>query len=94
MKVAIVYEPDLELGPDPLDEAKEPRRLGDFIDSEKTDVLVVWREFGDQFEDGSRTHLVPGGSWENLTEGQLDQVVQWLNAGFADPDAASEGEDY
>ncbi len=80
MKVAIVYEPDPELGPDPLDEAKLPRRLGDFIDSEKTDVLVVWREYGERFEDGVRTHIVAAGVWENVTEEQFDEAMAAINA--------------
>lgn len=79
MKVAIVYEPDPDLGPDPLDEAKMPRRLGDFIDSEKTDVLVVWREYGDKFEDGFRTHVVPAGVWENVREEAIEDALAAIN---------------
>lgn len=79
MKVAIVYEPDPDLGFDPLDEAKTPRRLGEWIDSEKTDVLLMYREYGDQFEDGYRTHIVPSGVWENLTAEQIEDALAAIN---------------
>lgn len=78
MKVSIIYEPDPDLGPDPLDEAAQPRSLGEFIDDEKVDVLVIWREYGDQFEDGSRTHVIPGGAWEHVTEDQVDALLDSL----------------
>jgi len=77
--VAIVYEPDPDLGPDPLDEAKQPRRLGELLDMDRQDVLVVWREYGDQFVDGVRTHIVSSGSWENITDEQRDQIIAWLD---------------
>ena len=80
MKVAIVFEPDEDLGPDPMDDAKAPRRLGEFLDSDKLDVLVAWREVGEQFEGGSRTHYISSGIWENLSEEQYDQIDAWLNA--------------
>ena len=82
MKVAIVFEPDPDLGSDPLDEAAMPRRLGEFLDSDKQDVFVAWREWGEQFEDGYRTHTVGSGIWENLTVEQIDQVLGWLNEGW------------
>jgi hypothetical protein len=78
VKVAIVFEPDPDLGPDPEDEAKQPRRLGEFLDSDKLDVFVAWREIGEQFEGGSRTHFVGSGVWENLSEEQYDQLKAWL----------------
>lgn len=79
MKVAIVYEPDPDLGPDPLDEANKPRRLGEFIDSDKTDVLLMYREYGDEFEDGFRTHILPSGIWENLTSEQIEDALAAIN---------------
>lgn len=82
MKVAIVFEPDLDLGTDPLDEHNTPRRLGEFLDSDRMDVLVAWREWGDQFEDGFRTHFVGSGIWENLTEEQYDDLLGLLNNGL------------
>ena len=86
MQVAIVFEPLPELGPDPRDEAKMPRRLGEFIDDDK-DCFVVWREYGEQFEDGWRDHVVGQGIWENLTVDQIDQVLGWLSEGLPESDA-------
>lgn len=80
MKVSIVFDPDPELGPDPLDEHGAERRLGEFLDSDRTDILVVWREIGEQFEDGARTHVIGSGIWENLSQEQIDQVDAWLNS--------------
>lgn len=73
--MAIVFEPDPDLGADPLDEAGSPRRLGEFLDSEKTDVLIVYREIGEQFEGGSRTNILSSGIWENLTAEQIDEAL-------------------
>lgn len=78
MKVAIVFEPDPDLGPDPLDEQGSVRRLGEFLDSDRLDIFVAWREIGDQFEDGSRTHFVGSGIWENLSGEQVQQLHAWL----------------
>lgn len=78
MKVAIVYEDDPALGPDPLDEAAMPRRLGEFLDSGKVDVFVAWREIGEQFKDGARIHFVGSGIWENLSMNQYEQLQAWL----------------
>lgn len=78
VKVSIVFEPDPDLGPDPEDEAQSPRRLGEFIDSDKTDVLLMWREYGEQFEDGNRTHIISTGVWENITADQMDDILERL----------------
>jgi hypothetical protein len=75
MKVAVVFEPDPDLGSDPLDEAKQPRRLGEFLDSDRVDVLLIYREVGEQFEGGSRTNILSSGIWENLTVEQIDQAL-------------------
>jgi len=93
VKVSIVFEPDEDLGPDPLDDtAKSPRRLGEFLDSDKLDIFVAWREVGEQFEGGSRIHFVGSGIWENMDDEQYDQVLGWLtrdtvdgDGGLADP---------
>lgn len=82
MKVAIVFEPDPDLGPDPFDEAGQPRRLGEFLDSDRTDILLIYREIGEQFEGGSRTHVIASGVWENLSEEQVDQALAWINEDF------------
>jgi hypothetical protein len=81
VNIAIVYEPLPDLGPDPMDEAKMPRRLGDFISS-GMDAFVVWREYGDQFEGGWRDHIVGQGIWENLTTEQIEQALGWLQEGL------------
>ena len=74
--VTVVYAPQPELGPDPLDTtAQTSRRLGDVI-TEHEDMLLVWREWGEQFTDGSRTHVVSTGSWANITH---DQIVDTLD---------------
>lgn len=74
--VAVVYAPQPELGPDPLDAtAHTPRRLGDVI-TEREDMLLVWREWGEQFDGGSRTHVVSTGAWANVTH---DQIVTTLD---------------
>lgn len=80
MKVAIVFEPDPDLGPDPLDEAKTPRRLGDFIDSEKTDVLLMYRQYSDELEDGYRTVILSSGVWENIDEDAIEDALAAINS--------------
>jgi hypothetical protein len=75
MKVAVVFEPDPDLGSDPLDEAKQPRRLGEFLDSEKVDVLLIYRDVGEQFDGGFRTHILSSGIWENLTRQQISEAL-------------------
>jgi hypothetical protein len=79
MKVAIVFEPDPDLGFDPLDEHKSVRRQGEFLDSDKLDIFIAWREIGEQFEDGSRIHFVGSGIWENLSDEQYEQLMAWLH---------------
>ncbi len=74
MNIAIVFEPNPELGPDPLDHAQMPRRQGEFI-AAGSDAFVVWREWGDDFEGGYRDHVVGMGIWENLTTDQIDDAL-------------------
>lgn len=80
MKVAIVFEPDPDLGFDPLDQHQSVRRQGEFLDSERLDIFIAWREVGDQFEGGSRTHFIGAGIWENLSESQHEQLFAWLHS--------------
>ena len=75
MKVSLVFAPDPDLGHDPMDEAKEPRSLGVFIDSDKEDVLLVHRRYGDQFEDGIRTDIYSSGVWESVTIEQMEAAI-------------------
>ena len=80
MKVAIVFEPDPDLGHDPLDETEEPRRLGIFIDSMTEDVLLMHRRYGEQFSDGYRTDIYASGIWENVTVEQVEQAMGIIEA--------------
>lgn len=63
----IVYDPDPDLGPDPLDEAKRPRRIGEFLDLDRMDVIIIWREWDEAFVDGARTSMVTSGMWEHVS---------------------------
>ena len=83
MKVALVFDPDPDLGTDPLDDAQEPRALGIWIDTDKEDVLLLHRRYGEQFEEGNRTDIYSSGIWENL---DIDRVSDALSAieGFDD----------
>lgn len=78
MKVAIVFEGDPSQ-PDP--DAGHPEGLvrGEFLPA-GTDVLVLYREWGEQFEGGSRTHMIGGGSWENLSMEQMGAVLEVVNS--------------
>ena len=78
MKLAIVFEPDDSLGYDPLDDAKEARRLGIFIDSDKEDVILIHRRYGDQYEGGNRTDIYSSGIWENVTLDQMEAAIGHL----------------
>lgn len=73
----MVFEPDAGLGTDPLDEAKEPRRQGWAIDISREDFLLVHREWGEQFQNGSRMNIWSGGAWESLS---LDGLMPMLSA--------------
>lgn len=77
MKVMIVFDGDPET-PDP--EAGHPEGIvrGEFLPA-GMDVLIFYREWGDQFEGGSRTHMLGGGSWENLSVEQIREVLDTLN---------------
>ena len=72
----MVFEPDETLGTDPLDHADEPRRQGWAINMAQEDFVLVHREWGDQFEGGSRTHVWKGGMWE---EADMDALIEHLD---------------
>jgi hypothetical protein len=76
VKISLVFEPDPDLGTDPLDEAKDLRSQGIFIDSDKEDVLLMHRRYGEQYEGGNRTDIYASGIWENL---DIDQVSEALD---------------
>jgi hypothetical protein len=79
MKVSLVFEPDSDLGPDPLDTAHEPRRLGEFYDTnDPIDLLLFVRVYGEQYEGGYRTHVWASGAWEHVRPKQLDKILQRL----------------
>jgi hypothetical protein len=86
VKLAVVFEPDPDLGYDPLDKAKQPRRLGLFLDSATTDVLLVYREYGEAFEDGYRTHIFSSGIWENVDLERFEAAIGHIEA-FGDEEA-------
>lgn len=75
MNVAIVFGPNPDLGTDPLDDAKMPRREGVVI-SPTEDCIVIWREWGEQFDGGSRTHCVSQGAWENLSLSDFETMLE------------------
>lgn len=76
MNIAIVFEPDTTT-PDPDDPSGEPLQRGAFVGS-GTDAFVVWREWGEQFTDGYRTHVMGTGIWENLTPDQIESALASL----------------
>lgn len=80
MRIAVVFDPDPSLGTDPRDLAEQPRRLGEFIDGNAVDVLLVWREYGDAFPGGSRSHVLSSGAWENLHGKQIRKVLTQLGS--------------
>lgn len=80
MKVAVVFEPDPELGPDPKDGADPPdwRSQGVFLDGDHDDILLLWRRYGEQYDDGLRTEVVSSGIWENVTLEQIRDAVDHI----------------
>ena len=75
MNLAVVFDPDPSLGTDPLDSKNQPRRLGEWWDSSKVDVFLVVREFGEQFDDGARTHVYSSGAWENIQSKAIKKIL-------------------
>ena len=80
MKVAVVFEPDPDLGTDPLDDADPPdqRSQGLFLDTDKLDVLLIYRTYGEQYDDGYRTHIFASGIWENVTIDQMSDAIDHI----------------
>lgn len=52
-----------------------PRREGVVI-SPTEDCIVIWREWGEQFDGGSRTHCVSQGAWENLSLSDFETMLE------------------
>lgn len=75
MKISLVFDPDPDLGHDPLDETKEPRSLGIFIDSDRDDVLLLHRRYGEQYEGGNRTDIWASGIWENVDIDRIEEAI-------------------
>lgn len=65
MKVLILFEPD-ETCVDPKDGALVGRKHYEMVQPSQ-DAIVMWREYGDAFEGGYRTHIVGNGVFENVT---------------------------
>jgi hypothetical protein len=77
VKVSIVFPPSPQLGPDPLDTtARKDRRIGEFLDGDKLDVLVIWREVGEEYEGGQRTQIASAGIWSRLTASQIETALE------------------
>jgi len=76
--VAVVYEPNVNLGPDPLDSVQVARRLGDLI-TPGTDLLLIWREWGEEYPGGSRTHVVGDGIWQNVMLDRIAEAIEGLS---------------
>lgn len=76
MRVVILFEPDEDCV-DPKDRAKIPRRHYDEV-PRSGDVIVMWREYGEAFRDGSRTHYVGSGIFEHVREKDLDKAIAKL----------------
>lgn len=73
MHITIVGAP-IEGTSDARDPAKQPLRLGWHIGGDE-DFIVIHREWGEQFQDGVRTHLWSGGIWHSMT---VEDVVRAL----------------
>lgn len=79
MKVAVVFDPDPSLGYDPEDVHQRPRRLGEFWDTDNLDMLLLVRQYGDKFEDGSETQVFATGIWENVDLAAVREAVDRLS---------------
>jgi hypothetical protein len=60
----VIFEGDPEM-PDPESGHPEGVIRGEFLPS-GTDMLIFYREWGEQFPGGSRTHMLSDGAWSNL----------------------------
>jgi hypothetical protein len=76
MLMTLIYDPNPELGTDPLDPANTPRRQGEFFDtSTGIDAFLVIREYGEAFQGGSRTHVWSAGTWENVQSKAIKKIL-------------------
>jgi hypothetical protein len=80
VKIALVFEPNPELGHDPLDPHKRPYRLGEFFDSDERDVLLLVRQWDEKFEGGSETQVYSSGTWESIDGDQVEAILDELGA--------------
>lgn len=75
MKVSLVFDPDPTLGSDPNDPHHRPYRLGEFFDSDKVEMLLVVRQYGDEFDGGMETQIWSSGIWENVSIDQVEDAL-------------------
>lgn len=81
MKISIVFEPNAEWGPDPLDPHGKVRAMGEFYDTDNQpiDVLLVVREYGEKPGDQPLTHFYMTGAWESHGDVMMEQVMEVLD---------------
>jgi hypothetical protein len=84
MRVIMLFQPDPE-EPDPARGHPEGGQHYEFL-PEGDDIVVVWREWGEQFQDGKRTHIWGQGVWENLTDEQADWLIGAIDDTLRDAD--------
>jgi hypothetical protein len=78
VRVVMLFEADPEM-PDP--ERGHPNGALTYEHlSENSDCFVVWREWGEQFEDGYRDHIIGQGIWEHLTDEQINDALAAIEA--------------
>lgn len=80
MKLSLVFDPDPSLGHDPNDAYQRPYRLGEFFDSDKVDVILLVRQYDEQFEGGFETQVWTSGIWENVAPEQIEAAMDTLEA--------------
>lgn len=69
-----MFEPDEAV----LDGDGHPTMRGAWIDTRHDDMLLVWREYGEQFDGGMRTHVVSAGAFEHITHAQIVSLLAHL----------------
>lgn len=81
MILTIVFEPDPSMGPDPSDDATppDPRRQGLVLDSNKDDLILIYRSYGDQYINGERTTVIGTGIWLHANLRQIGELIESLN---------------
>jgi hypothetical protein len=73
MKVAVIFDPSEPA--DPLDPQARERSIGEFIDGDRTDLLLVRRTYTD---DKLVSHAVGTGIFENLGLEAVSEAVETL----------------